>query len=54
MYTSEFLRVNAGSTYIGKNDKARRELGFNPRLFEEGMRETVLYEMKLLGLSPKT
>lgn len=54
MYTSEFLRVNAGSTYIGKNDKARRELGFNPRPLEEGLRETVLYEMKLLGVSPKT
>jgi nucleoside-diphosphate-sugar epimerase len=53
-YTSEFLRVNAGSTYIGKNDKARRELGFNPRPLEEGLRETVLYEMKLLGMSPKT
>ncbi len=27
-YTAEGLRVSAGSTYLGDNSKARRELGF--------------------------
>ena len=52
-YTSESLRVIAGTTYIGDNSKARRELGFQPRPFEEGLRETLLYEMERLNLDPK-
>ena len=52
-YTSESLRVIAGTTYIGDNSKARRELGFQPRPFEEGLRETLLYEMRRLNLDPK-
>jgi nucleoside-diphosphate-sugar epimerase len=52
-YTSEFLRVSAGVTYIGKNDKARHELGFNPRPLEDGLRETLAYEMKSLGMTPR-
>ena len=46
------LRVNAGVTYLGSSAKAERELGFRARPLEEGMRETVLHEMRLLGMHP--
>jgi nucleoside-diphosphate-sugar epimerase len=49
-YTSEGLRVIAGVTYIGKNGKAKRELGYNPRPLKEGLAETLKHEMKLLGM----
>jgi nucleoside-diphosphate-sugar epimerase len=52
-YNPESLRVIAGTTYIADNNKARRELGFQPRPFEEGLRETLLHEMKRLNLRPK-
>jgi nucleoside-diphosphate-sugar epimerase len=48
-YTSEGLRVIAGVTYMGDNNKAKRELGYNPRPFGEGWGETLLHEMKLLN-----
>ena len=48
-YAAESLRVMAGTTYIGDNRKARRELGFAPRPLEEGLRETLAYEMERLG-----
>ncbi|MBM3461315.1 MAG: NAD-dependent epimerase/dehydratase family protein [Armatimonadetes bacterium] len=51
-YTAEYLRVNAGVTYLGDNAKARRELGYDPRPPEEGLRETLLHEMHLLGMKP--
>jgi nucleoside-diphosphate-sugar epimerase len=46
----ESLRVLAGATYLGRSDKARRELGWSPRPLEEGLRETLLHEMALLGM----
>jgi len=49
-YTREGLLSTAGVTYIGNNAKARRELGYNPRLLEDGLRETLYHEMKLLGM----
>ena len=49
-YSAESLRVMAGSTYLGDNSKARRELGFRPRALPEGLKETLRYEMKLLGM----
>jgi nucleoside-diphosphate-sugar epimerase len=49
-YTAEGLRVSAGSTYLGDSSKARRELGFHPRPLEQGLRQTLLYEMALLGM----
>ena len=49
-YTAEYLRVSAGVTYIGKNDKARRVLGFTPRPLLEGLRETISLELQMLGL----
>jgi len=53
MYTSEYLRVNAGVTYLGDNAKARRELGYDPRPLDEGLPATLLHEMALLGMTPK-
>ncbi len=49
---SERLRDVAGVTYLGNNAKARRELGFDPRPLEDGLRETLQHEMQLLGISP--
>jgi nucleoside-diphosphate-sugar epimerase len=50
-FSSEFLRVSAGVTYIGDNSKAKRELGFNPRPLEEGLRETLAWEKQQLGMA---
>ena len=51
MYTSEGLRVIAGVTYWGDNSKAKLELGYKPRPLREGWGETLLHEMKLLGIN---
>ena len=48
---AESFREMAGTTYLGSNAKARRELGFSPRPLEEGLRETLEHEMKLLGMA---
>jgi hypothetical protein len=50
MYSAENLRDIAGVTYLGSNAKAKRELGFTARPLEEDLRETLLNEMKLLGM----
>jgi nucleoside-diphosphate-sugar epimerase len=50
-YTAEDLEVMAGVTYLGSNAKAARELGYAPRSLEEGLRETLLEELRRLGLS---
>jgi nucleoside-diphosphate-sugar epimerase len=50
--SSEYLRVAAGATYLGSNAKARRELGFEPRGIEEGLRETLTYELAQLRGAP--
>lgn len=49
LYTSEFLRVST-ATYIGQNDKARRELDWNPRSLEQGLPPTLEWEMQQLGM----
>ena len=49
-YSSEYLRISAGVTYIGSNAKARRAWEYNPRPLEEGLTETLQHEMKLLGM----
>jgi nucleoside-diphosphate-sugar epimerase len=54
MFTGEYLRVNAGVTYIGSNAKAKRELGYDPRPLADGLRDMLLHEMKLLGMTPKS
>lgn len=51
-YTAEGLNAVAGVTYLGSNAKAKRELGYAPRPLEEGLRETLLEEMKLLSMQP--
>jgi nucleoside-diphosphate-sugar epimerase len=49
-YTSEGLRVVAGTTYLGDNSKAKRELEYDPRPVSEGWTETIRHEMDLLGM----
>lgn len=49
IYSSESLRVTAGVTYLGSNAKAKRELGYQVRPLEEGLRETLEYERKQLS-----
>jgi nucleoside-diphosphate-sugar epimerase len=39
IYSAEAVRLVAGVTYLGSNEKARAELGFNPRSLEQGLRE---------------
>ncbi|MCC6612690.1 MAG: NAD-dependent epimerase/dehydratase family protein [Anaerolineae bacterium] len=47
--SSDTLRsINA--TYTGSNAKARRELGYDPRPLEAGLRQTLTHEMRLLGM----
>ncbi len=52
-YSAEYLRVNAGVTYIGSNAKAKRELGFDPRPLAEGLKETLAWEMAQLEIQPR-
>lgn len=40
-FTAESLRVSAGVTYLGSNEKAKKELGYSVRSLEEGLRETL-------------
>jgi nucleoside-diphosphate-sugar epimerase len=54
MYSAESLRVTAGVTYLGSNAKAKRELGYEVRPLEEGLRETLRHEMKLLGIKSRS
>lgn len=50
-YTSETLRVVAGTTYLGSSEKAVRELGFTARPLEEGMAQSLEHELRVLGRS---
>lgn len=52
-YSSETLRVSGGVTYLGDDSKARRDIGWSTRPIEDGLRETLLYEMKTLGITPR-
>ena len=45
----EALRVLAGTTYFGSNEKAVRELGFAARPIEEGMAQTLEHELRAIG-----
>lgn len=47
--TPESLRVLAGTTYFGSNEKAVRELGFSARPVEEGMAQTLEHELRAIG-----
>jgi nucleoside-diphosphate-sugar epimerase len=46
----ENFRFLAGTTYLGSNAKAKREFGFTVRPLEEGLRQTLHHEMRLLGM----
>lgn len=48
VFAGESTRVSAGTTYIGNNAKARRELGYAPRALEVGLKETLEYDLELL------
>ena len=52
-YAPETLRATAGVTYLGNSKKALRAFGFTTRPLEEGLRETLHHEMRLLGMSPR-
>ena len=54
MFHPETLRVTAGVTYYGSNAKAKRELGYDPRPLDVGLREVLQYEMWMLGLRSPT
>ena len=49
-YSAEGIRSSAGVSYLGTNEKARRELGYAPRTLEQGLPETLEYEMQQLGM----
>jgi nucleoside-diphosphate-sugar epimerase len=40
----ELIKVSDGVTYWARDDKARRELGFQPRDLDEGLRDTITGE----------
>jgi nucleoside-diphosphate-sugar epimerase len=44
--TAEYARVAAGTTYLGSNDKARRELGFAPRSLLDGFTDVLPAELR--------
>ncbi len=48
-YSSEYLRVAAGVTYLGDNRKARRELGYDPRPLDVGLPPTLSWEQGQLS-----
>lgn len=50
-YSGEGLREAAGTTYIANDEKARSELGFDPRPLEVGLRETLAHEQNMLKLA---
>ena len=52
-YTADALRLTAGVTYLGNSKKAMRAFGFSARPLEEGLRETLRHEMRLLGMTPR-
>jgi dihydroflavonol-4-reductase len=49
-YSDEALRSIAGTTSLGKYDKAEAILSYKPRTLYEGLRTTLYYEMNQLGL----
>lgn len=51
--TGEALRSGGGTSYTGSSAKAERELGFSARPLAEGLPETLAYEMKQLGITPR-
>jgi nucleoside-diphosphate-sugar epimerase len=52
-YQPESLRVLAGTTYFGSNEKAVRELGYTTRPLVEGLTQTIEHELRMLARSKK-
>lgn len=52
-YQPESLRVLAGTTYFGSNEKAARELGFVARPLTEGLTQTIEHELRMLARTKK-
>jgi nucleoside-diphosphate-sugar epimerase len=52
-YSADALRASAGVTYLASSEKARRHLGFGARPLQEGLRQTLTYEMERLGMVPR-
>lgn len=50
-YSSEMLRLMAGTTWIGSSAKAERELAFTTRPLDEGLRHTIEHELRQLGMA---
>jgi nucleoside-diphosphate-sugar epimerase len=48
LFASESVRLSAGVTYLGRSDKARRELGFAARSLEQGFRDWLPDELRRL------
>jgi nucleoside-diphosphate-sugar epimerase len=48
-YRSETLRSVAGTTFTATSAKARRELGWDARPLDEGLRETLEHEISRIG-----
>ena len=53
-YSTESVRSSAGVTYLGSNEKAQHELGYEPRTLEQGLPETREYEMQQLLQYPQS
>jgi nucleoside-diphosphate-sugar epimerase len=49
LYTYEGLRSIAGVTYTGNDEKARTELGYDPRDLQDGLRDTLAHEKVMLS-----
>lgn len=49
MYHPEALRVQAGVTYLGDNRRAQKDLGYQPRPLEAGLKQTFDYELAKMG-----
>ncbi|MGA1821708.1 MAG: NAD-dependent epimerase/dehydratase family protein [Thermoplasmatota archaeon] len=52
-YHPETLRVLAGTTYLGTSEKARKELGYNPRSLKEGLSDYLPKRMEELNVKKK-
>jgi nucleoside-diphosphate-sugar epimerase len=48
-YPSEGLRLLTGTSWTASSEKAQRELGFTARPLEEGLTQTIEYELRRMG-----
>jgi nucleoside-diphosphate-sugar epimerase len=50
---AEWLRIHAGATCLGSSKKAARAFSFHERPLDEGLRETLIEDMRALGMTPR-